>query len=87
MIKKLAKVSSKGHIVLPKALRDALKINTGDYVEIELEGNTIKISPAESKAEKLAGILKDRVKAKLDLKSIEEKVSQEIAKDVANELD
>jgi AbrB family looped-hinge helix DNA binding protein len=83
VLKKLAKVSSKGHIVLPKALRKELNINSGDYVEIELENRAIKIVPAKSKAERLAGILKDKVKGKIDFKTIREKVVEEIAKDVA----
>jgi AbrB family looped-hinge helix DNA binding protein len=86
MLRKLARVSSKGHVILPKALRKALKINTGDYVEIELEGKVIKIAPAKSKAEALAGILKDKVKGKIDFKTIREKVAEEIAKDVAKKL-
>jgi AbrB family looped-hinge helix DNA binding protein len=86
MVKKLARVSSKGHVILPKTLRKELKINGGDYVEIELDGNVIKIVPAKSKAEALAGILRDKVKGKIDFKSIREKVSEDIAKDVAKKL-
>lgn len=86
MLKKLAKVSSKGHIVLPKALRKALKINSGDYVEVELEDRVIKIAPAKSKAEKLGGILKNKVKGRIDFKTIREKVAEDMANDVAKKL-
>ena len=37
-------VLSKGQIVIPKALRDTLNIETGDEVQIELEGDHLIIT-------------------------------------------
>ncbi len=86
MNKKILKVSSKGHIILPKKVRDDLFIKEGSYVEIQVEGNLIKVLPARSTAEELAGVLKGVAKKPMDLKSVRKRVAEEVAKDIAKGL-
>ncbi len=59
-----AKVSSKGQLVLPKAVRDAHGLGPGSEVEVESVGDTIVLRPATRTARKkysideVAGFLK-----------------------------
>lgn len=41
-----ATISSKGQIAIPKEVRDALHIETGDRFTIEVSGNNIVLKPA-----------------------------------------
>ncbi len=43
---KKVKVTSKGQITLPQAMRDKLKIKEGDYLDILIKGNTLVIKPS-----------------------------------------
>jgi antitoxin PrlF len=38
-----SRISSKGQTTLPKEIRDALSIDTGDLIQYEVDGNVIKI--------------------------------------------
>jgi AbrB family looped-hinge helix DNA binding protein len=38
-----SRISSKGQTTLPKEIRDALSIDTGDLIQYEVDGNIIKI--------------------------------------------
>lgn len=40
------KVTSKGQITLPKAIRNRLKIAEGDYLQVELKGGELVLRPA-----------------------------------------
>lgn len=59
-----AKISSKGQLVLPKAVRDAFGLGPGSEVEIESVGDTIVLRPHSRKArrkytiDEVAGFLK-----------------------------
>lgn len=61
-----AKVSSKGQLVLPKAVRDAHGLVAGSEVEVESVGDTIVLRPRQKRARKgkvytldeVAGMLK-----------------------------
>jgi AbrB family looped-hinge helix DNA binding protein len=59
-----AKISSKGQLVLPKAVREAHGLVPGSEVEVESVGETIVLKPRPSKARKkytldeVAGFLK-----------------------------
>ena len=59
-----ARVSSKGQLVLPKAVRDAYGLTAGSEVELESAGDAILLRPAGRKArrtysiEDVAGFLK-----------------------------
>lgn len=54
----LATITSKGQITIPKAVRDSLKLHTGDKVEfvVTAKGEAI-IRPATKKVDELFGIL------------------------------
>lgn len=59
-----AKISSKGQLVLPKAVRDAHGLGPGSEVEIESTGNSIVLKPITRRNRKrytvdeVAGFLK-----------------------------
>jgi AbrB family looped-hinge helix DNA binding protein len=59
-----AKISSKGQLVLPKAVRDAHGLVAGSEVDVESVGDTIVLKPRPRKARKtytvdeVAGFLK-----------------------------
>ena len=59
-----ARVSSKGQLVLPKAVRDAYGLTAGSEVEVESAGDAILLRPTRKKArrtysiEEVAGFLK-----------------------------
>lgn len=59
-----AKISSKGQLVLPKAVRDAYGLAAGSEVEVESAGDVILLRPRPKKARKtytfdeVAGFLK-----------------------------
>jgi AbrB family looped-hinge helix DNA binding protein len=59
-----AKISSKGQLVLPKAVRDAYGLNAGSEVEIEAAGDVILLKPRPRRVRKtyrideVAGFLK-----------------------------
>ena len=59
-----AKISSKGQLVLPKAVRDAYGLSAGSEVDVESAGDVILLRPRPKKARKtytideVAGFLK-----------------------------
>lgn len=38
-----SKISEKGQTTVPKEIRDALGINSGDHIQYEIEGNVIRL--------------------------------------------
>jgi AbrB family looped-hinge helix DNA binding protein len=58
------KISSKGQLVLPKAVRDAYRLDAGSEVEVEASGDVILLRPRPKKVRKtytldeVAGFLK-----------------------------
>jgi AbrB family looped-hinge helix DNA binding protein len=59
-----AKISSKGQLVLPKAVRDAYGLTAGSEVEVETAGDAILLRPTRRRPrrtysiEEVAGFLK-----------------------------
>lgn len=43
----LTKINSRGQITIPAKLRKALHCKPGDYVEVIVEGNVLKVIPKE----------------------------------------
>ncbi len=53
-----ATITSKGQVTLPKALREALNLSTGDKLCFVLsEGNEVRMIPKHLSVQKLKGIL------------------------------
>jgi antitoxin PrlF len=42
-----SKITSKGQVTLPKAVRERLGVTTGDSIVYEVEGNTVRVRKAE----------------------------------------
>ena len=45
----ITRLSSKGQLVLPKAVRDALGLGPGDELWVEVEGGSIRIVPRKKR--------------------------------------
>lgn len=43
-------LSSKGQIVIPSKIRNTLNLSTGDELVVEVEDNTLKLSPLKYKS-------------------------------------
>ena len=53
-----ATITSKGQVTLPKALREALNLSTGDKLSFVLSGeNEVRMIPKHLPVQKLKGIL------------------------------
>ncbi len=52
------RLSSKGQLVIPKAIRDAAGLEEGDEVLIAVDGSTIVMTPVEAFARSSRGVLK-----------------------------
>ena len=53
-----ATITSKGQVTLPKALREALNLSTGDKLSFMLSGkNEVRMIPKHMPVQKLKGIL------------------------------
>ena len=81
-----ARVSKKGQITIPKAIRKKLNIGENSAVLFIVENGevTLKGVPAGS-AESLAGSLKEYAKKYESLENIREKIQQDIARNAASE--
>lgn len=82
----IVKLSSKGHIILPKAIRQALAVKAGDYVELTIERGVVKLARARSKADALAGVLRGLAPRPLNWKRLRREVAEQVADHVAKEL-
>jgi len=51
-------VGRRGQMVLPKAVREALRVKEGDHLLVEVEGNRIIIKPASSLVRETLGLLR-----------------------------
>ena len=59
-IHEIAKLTSKGQITLPKAIRQALRLDAGSKIAFELQGTQVVVSRAEGAAHEdpaIAGLL------------------------------
>ena len=81
-----ARVSKKGQITIPKAIRKKLNIGENSAVLFIVENGEVKLKgvPAGS-AESLAGSLKEYAKKYESLENIREKIQQDIARNAASE--
>jgi len=79
------KVSSKGQIVIPKSLRDAHHIRTGDQFIVSFVGEELRFRPApaigESTLKAVAGMLHRPGIKKLSEKEIERRIASGLLAD------
>ena len=54
----IVKVDEKGRVVIPKSVREKVKLKEGSYVNVRAEGNIIIMKPLESIADKYFGAFK-----------------------------
>ena len=54
----IVKVDEKGRVVIPKSIREKVKLKGGNYVNVKVEGKTIVMEPLESIADKYFGAFK-----------------------------
>jgi AbrB family looped-hinge helix DNA binding protein len=80
-----AKVSTKGQVVIPQAIRQQLGTKPGTVVEFVLQDGSVVVRPIRT-VEEMSGFLADKVKVKKRFTIEEEKefVAMAIAEHVAN---
>jgi len=54
----IVKVDEKGRVVIPKRVREKVKLKEGSYVNVRAEGKIIIMEPLESIADKYFGAFK-----------------------------
>ena len=54
----IVKVDEKGRVVIPKSIREKVKLKEGSYVNVRAEGKIIIMEPLESIADKYFGAFK-----------------------------
>lgn len=80
-----AKVSTKGQVVIPQAIRQKLGVKPSDLVEFVLQDGSVVVRPIRT-VEEMKGFLHFAVKGKKPLTIAEEKeaIAQAIVDHVAN---
>jgi AbrB family looped-hinge helix DNA binding protein len=79
-------VSAKGQVTIPKHIRDALGLSSGSRVDFVLDGNIVRLEPAESSVvDKVAGALRNYGKTSESEKVLIERVRKEVADEAAQE--
>jgi len=46
------RISTKGQVVIPRAIRDKLELRPGDFLETRVEGDNIVLTPARARFRK-----------------------------------
>mgnify|MGYP001772972961 CR=1 FL=1 len=54
----LTRVDSKGRVLIPKSLREAVGLREGEWVELEVEDGAVKIRPVKSVGDAYFGVFK-----------------------------
>ena len=80
----LVKVSSKGQITLPKAIREAMGIKPGDTIVVSQKNDDIVLHPVTATLFDLRGSIK--VDGPQDFDAIMEKTKKAVADDIMREL-
>ncbi len=79
MPKVRARVSSKGQITLPKAIRECLGLQQGSTVEMEVEDGAVTIRPVVGGFLRFGGCVSPKHQPE-DWKSIQDHVAREVAR-------
>ena len=81
-----AKISKKGQVTIPKAIREKLKVGTEGAVLFLVEDDEIKLKGVQGgRADQLAGSLKKYAKEYVPLNNIRKKIKGKIADEIARE--
>ena len=81
-----AKMSKKGQVTIPKAIREKLKISTEGAVLFLVENDEVKLKGIPGgQADQLAGSLRKYAKGFVPLNKIRKKIRGKIADEVARE--
>ena len=81
-----AKITKKGQVTIPKAIRKKLKIEKDGAVLFLVEDDEIKLKGVPKvQSEQLAGSLKKYAKEYVSLKNIRKKIQGEIGEETAGE--
>lgn len=77
-----AKITSKGQLTVPKAVRDGLQLKPGDEVEFDVrEDGTARLIPANLRALSLFGVLKSK-KRGVTVQAMNEDVAEAVGEHV-----
>ena len=80
----LVKVSAKGQITLPKALRDALNIQAGDSIALTKIDDHVELRPVTKTLFDMIGIMP--VDGPLDFQALREETKQYVTEKVMREM-
>jgi AbrB family looped-hinge helix DNA binding protein len=81
----LAKVSAKGQITLPKALRDMMNIQPGDNISVTPMNDHIELRPVTKTLFDVVGIMP--VDGPLDFQALREETQRYVAEKVMREME
>lgn len=81
----LLKVSSKGQITLPKAIRDALDIQPGDSIAITQVDDHVELRPVRTTLFDMVGIMS--VDRPIDFQLLREETKQYVTEKVMRDLE
>ncbi len=80
------KMSKKGQVTIPKAIREKLKISTGGAVSFLVENDEVKLKGIPGgQADQLAGSLRKYAREYVPLNKIRKKIRGKIADEIARE--
>ena len=54
----IVRVDERGRVVIPKSIREKVKLKGGNYVNVKVEGKIIVLEPLKSIADKYFGVFK-----------------------------
>ena len=78
----IAKMTSKGQVTIPKAVRDALNLRTGDRIEFILtEDGQIIMKPRTKRVEDLIGMLEKETSVKSTIEEMNEAVREKFRRE------
>jgi antitoxin PrlF len=72
----IATLTSKGQITLPRQIRDALKLRTGDRVEFVLGDEGIQVRAATSDVRELKGLLRRPGRTPVSLEGMDDAIAR-----------
>ena len=74
----ISTITSKGHITLPKQIRERLHLVAGDRIDFVVEGDgQVVVRPARSQLRQLRGMLRDRKRRPVSVDQMDAAIAQE----------